>query len=200
MKKPCAGITDAGFVNATGMSRLLAGRRNRCRVRAVRRGRSCVGRSNGEVVQAAFDRITGRKRRVVAAHRVRKGGTSRHTSGLVGPFGGAGLDRKVAEAFANGSTSAIARGTGVRAMGHRISHRGTRVIKAATHRVSGHIRVHACRKCSCSCGTACIVRILRIGARAVGLHVGAVFLGRGHLCPAARATSAGAGAAGAAFA
>lgn len=91
-------------------------------MRAMRRGRSCVGSGNREVVQAAFDGIAGGERRVVATRVIRKGGASRQTSGLVGPLRGTRLDGNVAESFANIATRAIARGTGMRAMRGRITH------------------------------------------------------------------------------
>lgn len=166
---------------------------------AVRRGRSCVRGGNGEVVQAAFERIARRKGRVVAAHCIREEHTRCHTKGLVGPIRGAGLDGNVTETFATSATSAIARRTRVRAMRRRIAQCSARVIDAAAERIAGHIGIHTRGECGGRCSTARIIRILRIGGRAVGLHVGAVFLCGRHRGSTTRAASTAAGTAGAAF-
>lgn len=186
------------------MSRLFAGIRNRPRVGAMRRGRSCVRRRNGEMVQAAFDRIARCKGRVVAAHRIWEEHTSRHACGLVGPVRGAGLDGNVTETFANRATKAVARRTCVHTMGvwvaHRLGSGGTGMVNTTAKRISRRIGIHARRESSRGRGTARVIRILRIGARAVGLHVGAVFLCCGHHAAPTCTSSTAAGTAGTAFA
>lgn len=109
---PRGQTVDAGFGRVTrGVRRSLANGRNQRGMRAVRAGRSGVGRGYGEMVEAAFNVIGGSRRsrgRVIRLAGGLHGCTSRHTRRLVRPFGFACRNGDIAEPVAGHATNATA--------------------------------------------------------------------------------------------
>jgi hypothetical protein len=174
----------------------------------MRRGRSGIRRGHREMVETTLDRIAARNAGVVVHHGGGESGTSGQAICFDGPFRGTLGDSNVAKAFACrsaecGSAASRAR---VRAMrGLRGGHRACSadVILATGQCIFRGIGSHARRKCWRRIHAALFAGILRIGSRAIGHDVGAVFLYIGGAASAtsacsARAAAGAAGAAGAA--
>ncbi len=147
-------------------------------MRAVRRGGSSVGCRHREVVQTALNRIATSKRRVVLHARFRKRGTSGHARGLVRPFGFACRNGDVTETVARHTAGAVTRRTSVWAMERCIGHGSTSMIRAATERITGHIRGGSRRERSSGAYAALLVCILRIRIFAIRRDCLAVCLDR----------------------
>jgi hypothetical protein len=196
MKEPCAGTSTQGSKRGSVTQLFALIRHEPIGMRTMRRGRSHALRGNGEVVETALDIVATGERRVVGHHCARY---ERATGGTRScwPFRWANGGRNVTEAFARGSSAhATTRGSSMRAMHVGRALGSTGVVDATAERIAGRIGIFAFHEIDRPGHTAFLARPLRIGARAVGHDVRAVFVQQARA--AARATRTGRTAAGAA--